>query len=164
MIFLSKWYKSKHWQFLFPVISDHPRVLKEYVGLFVYVPLRSFLTQGIIIIICIWCRQHACIPFVAFFFFAGLNSQSQKMRGTHSIPASERKSAKERVMQRQNKQISKHFFFIKTSNVLCDETACCGSLELTHWQLQTYDEKKGVRSRKMMEGREWEKGMKERSA
>lgn len=51
-----------------------------------------------------------------------IRMQPQKIRGAHSIPVGEKKRATEGATQRQNKQISKHFY-TETSNVPCDETA-----------------------------------------
>lgn len=146
MIFLSKWYKSKHWQFFFAVISDHPRgpcAQRICWPLCLRALEELSYFQGIIIIICMWCRQHACIPFVAF-FFARFNSQSQKMRGTHSIPASERKSAKERVAQRQNKQISKHFFLSRHQTSYAMKQRAAARL---NWHIDNF--------RPMMRRKEW---------
>lgn len=104
-------------------------VYEEYVGLLIKPPCLRALEECSalyfiyfqLIIIHVWHHRHSRIPLSRF--PPRFKPRPQKIRGTHSIPASEKKSAEERATRRQNKQISKHFY-IKTSNVPSDETTC----------------------------------------
>ena len=90
---------------LVPVYEERVPVL---INSLVCEPSRSSLHFQLLIIR-MWHHRHSCIPLLRFPLH--FNSQPQKIRGAHSIPASEKKSAEERATRRQNKQISKHFLY-----------------------------------------------------